>query len=225
MKIVAISDLHGNTPKKLPKADLLVIAGDIIPSLGHDIIQQEIWVNDIFIPYIENKAENVVFCPGNHDHFFEDLMKNNLEDEFRASLPANVHYLRDNAVTIEGIKIWGSPWSKEFCGWPFMKQEIGLDEVYSLIPDDVNIILSHGPAKGYCDMMEQYNETEHLGSASLTNHIKRIQPMYVFSGHIHSGSHDPIIIVEKLEHPTHIVNVSLLDEEYKMKYKPFEVKI
>lgn len=228
MKIVATSDLHGVFPTDLPKGDILTISGDIIPSLGHNINRQEGWVNTVFIPWVQDKAENIIFCAGNHDFFFEHLMKTSTEDKFRKSLPKNVHYLRDSDVNIGGYKFYGTPWCNVFGNWPFMQHENELIDTYSNIPNNCDIVLSHGPAYGYGDMIEQFHETEHLGSKALTNRLKEVKCKWCLTGHIHSGSHKfkklaygDIVV----ENRTRLVCVSLLDEGYEIAYKPYEIEI
>ena len=63
---------------------------------------------------------------------------------------------------------------------------------------------------------------EHLGSESLINHIDRIKPSYVLTGHIHSGCHD---LVEKYngDNVTKFACVSILDEQYAEFYKPLVI--
>jgi len=216
--ICAISDLHGNLPRVLPDADILLIAGDICPATQQR--QQGQWISSNLIPWMQIQPfKHIVFCAGNHDCFFEELMIIDKENAFRKSLPKDIHYLRDSLVEINGIKIWGSPWSKIFYDWAFMRSEEDLDKIYSKIPENIDILISHGPANGYSDRVEQYYENEHLGSVSLAKHIDRVKPEYVFVGHIHSGNHN---IVEKIvdNRTIKFANVSILDEGYEPFYKP-----
>lgn len=221
MSICVISDLHGNLPRDLPKANILLIAGDVCPAYDHSVVFQGQWISGSLIPWMKAQKQfnHIVFCAGNHDWFFEDLMEIDKEDTFRKTLPKKIHYLRDSLIELDGLKIWGSPWSNMFCEWAFMKYEDGLDEIYSKIPEGIDILISHGPANGYSDCIDQYNETEHLGSISLLKHIDRVKPSYVFVGHIHSGNHD---IVERVVGNTAIkfANVSILDEGYKPFFSP-----
>ena len=240
VKICAISDTHGNLPKDLPNADILLIAGDVCPAFDHSVSFQGQWIANNLLPWMKARImkeefKHIAFIAGNHDWFFQDLMEIKKEDIFRKTLPEGVHYLRDNMVELEGVKIWGSPWSTEFCGWAFMKYEDGLDKIYEQIPEDMDILISHGPAWGYGDCIEQVRyhrysgdaikpKMEHLGSESLTKHIERVKPQYVFTGHIHSGNHN---LVEKYNGETGTVTkiacVSILDEQYKPSYVPLVI--
>jgi hypothetical protein len=42
--------------------------------------------------------------------FFSETIRNEL---------TNCIYLEDNFVNVFGIKIYGTPWQPEFCGWAF----------------------------------------------------------------------------------------------------------
>ena len=70
MKICAISDMHGNLQDiDIPEADLLVIAGDLIPlSIQSYLKQSYKWFKQKFLPWLQSlPVEQVVFIAGNHD--------------------------------------------------------------------------------------------------------------------------------------------------------------
>ena len=235
-KIVSISDNHGILDFKLPPGKILTISGDITPTTENHLIGQEYWIKNHFLPWCDklikdNIFEYVVFTPGNHDRIFERMMKSNKETEFRLSLPNNVYYLRDNMVEIEGIKIYGTPWTPTFGNWYFMEPEAILHNKFMGIPEGLDILLSHGPAFGWNDTIMQYQETDHLGSTALREHIIRANPKMTCTGHIHSGDHKPSKIPSKFNDDNdgfdmiNIVNVSLLDENYEVAYRPFEFTI
>lgn len=76
---------------------------------------------------------------GNHDFLFE---RNPGVAE--ALVPANVTYLRDSGVEIEGLKIWGSPWQPWFGDWAFnLDRGRRLAEKWALIPEEVNVLFGH----------------------------------------------------------------------------------
>ena len=61
----------------------------------------------------------------------------------------HIHYLQDSSVTIGGLKIWGSPWTLFFFDWAFNLYEDQLREKWEEIPEDTDIIVTHGPPLGY----------------------------------------------------------------------------
>ena len=233
VKIAATSDLHGELNFKVPVVDILTISGDICPVKGsHNPIAQMHWLNEYFLPWCDNlvksnNVKHVVFIAGNHDFVFKKVVKHQPESIFNFILPANVYYLCDSGVMLEGIKIYGTPWTPTFGNWAYMHGEQILDGIFDKIPNGLDILLTHGPAHGYNDTILQYasRSAEHLGSTMLAKHIARALPKWVFCGHIHSGNHNvekmPISLMDNVK----LVNVSLLDEDYNIAYKPFETII
>lgn len=99
MIIDCVSDLHGFYPE-LPGGDLLIVAGDLTSS---DCLYEYDKFHDWALT---QDYKNVIVIGGNHDHF---LQKNPyyfpIDDD-------GFHYLCDSSTEFEGLKIWGSPWTK-----------------------------------------------------------------------------------------------------------------
>jgi hypothetical protein len=76
------------------------------------------------------------------------------------NLPA--HVLVDNVVTVEGLKIYGSPFSPYFRDWAFNAPPLDdggdefMDRKFSRIPDDTDIFIIHGPPMGYGDSVSRH---------------------------------------------------------------------
>lgn len=213
MKIVAVSDMHGYLPG-IPECDLFIIAGDICPTRNHTRPFQANWLKDIFNPWLKNvPAKNKVIIAGNHDWIFYDS-KNMV-------LKLDCIYLENYSVEIEGIKLWGSPFSRFFCDWAFNapendELEVFLDNLYSSIPKDTDIIISHGPPNGYGDMTLEGIRT---GSTKLVEHFLRTDAKLLFTGHIHEDRG-----IFKLSENKTIVNCSYLDRGY-VPYENYAFKI
>jgi len=219
MKITCISDIHGHLID-ISKTDLLLIAGDVLPlNIQSHNFESVKWLQGEFSEWAESiDAKEVIMIPGNHDFVFEQM----------TVAIDGVKVLIDNYTTFEGLKIWGSPWQLWFCDFAFNAPKIGgeefLQKKYDLIPDDTDIILSHGPPYGLCDKTIGGKLT---GSKSLTNRIfdKTFTKLSaVVCGHIHEangvfclGDH-----VMADGHNCDIVNCSILDENYRVKNKPWE---
>jgi Icc-related predicted phosphoesterase len=231
-KIVAISDIHGELLKDLPNGDILTISGDICPVNGsHSPTNQMYWLKNHFFPWCDNLIRtkqfgDIVFIAGNHDFVFKKASIAT-EGDFYMDLPSGVHYLQDSEININGIHIYGTPWTPTFGNWAWMVGEDMLKLFFEKIPPNMDILLSHGPAFGWNDTIMQYQETDHLGSPALRDAILRASPSYVLQGHIHSGNHIPTKIPSRFNDHldsfdmTSIVNVSILDENYIVAYKPF----
>lgn len=130
-----------------------------------------------------------------------------------------------NPVT-KKLKIWGSPWTKTFPGMnphcmAFTKDtEEELDEKFSLIPKDVDILITHSPPFAILDQTEDGRQ---VGSASLMAHhlcATGFRPKLWVWGHIHEAY--------GLDGPyqwnnTKYVNASHVNERYQPVNKPIRV--
>lgn len=108
MKFVAISDTHGmHHQLHVPDADVVIHAGDCCM---HGSEEEALDFLDWFaaLPH-----QYKIFIAGNHDFYFERTPA----DELYTKIPDNVIYLNDSGVTIEGVRIWGSPVQPWFFNW------------------------------------------------------------------------------------------------------------
>lgn len=238
MDIICLSDIHGNLPSNLPKADLLLIAGDICPTFDHSIRFQEQWLSTNFWQWCKETRKNIgdiVYIAGNHDFLFEkrEVDEYDNSDHPMLSERRGIYYLQDTSITINGLKIWGTPWQRRFYDWAFNLDEPELAKKWDLIPNDTDIIMCHGPAYGYGDVVStpQEDDTkwpyENVGSPSMLKKIDEIQPKIYLCGHIHSGygvihrRHGS----QKRNEDTIMINASYVNERYKPTNKPIMVTL
>ena len=207
-RITHISDTHNKHNQLnglLPGGDLLIHSGDI-SSLGRksEVERFVKWFNDI------DNYTNKVFIAGNHDMTFdrEQLLRDKLayfegkteydtecaegkpdwlKELLGIHLRPNVSYLENSDVTIDGIKIWGSPVTPSFgYGWAFNKDRgYDINEVWNTIPMDTDIVITHGPIYGYCDRTDRGGLN--VGCEQLYHRLNEVQPRLHFSGHIHEA--------------------------------------
>lgn len=213
MKITAISDIHGNLIN-ISKTDILIIAGDIVPlSIQRNLILSELWLKTEFTDWVSNiDCDKVIFIGGNHDFVLEN-------DVFENS--QKLIYLKDSSITVDGIKIYGSPWCTMH-NWAFYKNENDIYNAWMNIPDDIDILVTHvPPSVGTYGTTTQKNRNymRDFGSPILTNIIETKKPKIHLFGHVHTGNHD---MSETLNSGSKLCNVSILDEDYKINYKPYE---
>ena len=200
MKVAAISDLHGFLPD-VPPCDLLLVAGDVCPVEDHDLAYQRGWLEGPFSDWLRGlDAREIVGIAGNHDFVAQadpDLMR---------ALPWT--YLFDESVEIGGIRIHGSPWTTTFMQWAFMRDEEDLVETWALIPDDVGVLVTHGPPYGQGDLAVH---GLHVGSTTLADRRSRLERLrlHVF-GHIHEAGGSLDTDGQKT-----IANVSYVDFDYR----------
>ena len=103
MKIVCISDTHLahlNSKLDVPSGDILIHAGDAT-KMGkiHEVSQFSEW-------FASFPHKHKIFVAGNHDFLFERDLSQALQ-----LLDSSIIYLQDQLVELEGLKIWGSPWT------------------------------------------------------------------------------------------------------------------
>ncbi len=201
MKITAVSDLHGDMPK-LGGGDLLIIAGDLT---ARDTMKQYLdfrhWLS--LQPY-----EKKIVVAGNHDML---VQKDRFWfDEFLIGAT----YLQDEGIELEyeveveedhkfkgpisykqkkTLKIWGTPWTQWFhgvnpdCAAFMLRSEFQLKDKFDLIPDDTDILVTHGPA---FRVLDYTTWDDRAGSKALSERIYQLRNKklkYHIHGHIHEG--------------------------------------
>ena len=218
MKLTILSDTHNkhkHITGDLLGGDLLLHAGDI-SSMGyeHEITEFAKWYNGL------DNYDHKVFIAGNHDWGFQ----NNVE-KVKGLLTGykTIDYIQDELITIQDgdgpeVKIWGSPWQPEFYNWAFNLPRNGeeLKAVWDMIPEGIDILITHGPAWGMLDDVEG-NRNVHLGCELLAEKIKQIKPKIHICGHIHSGHG------HYYDGHTHYFNASALNEQYLYSHKPWNI--
>ena len=72
MRIIALSDIHGQLPVISESAEVMFICGDIIPlKMQNNYPQSLKWLREEFIPHFNNMSvEQIYLIAGNHDFFF-----------------------------------------------------------------------------------------------------------------------------------------------------------
>lgn len=216
MKIVAISDLHGKLPDNVPECDLLLIGGDICPDYRKNKEMEQLkWYEKDFKHWLDaQKAGNVVLTWGNHDWVGQFAPENRW-----ASKSTSANVLVDEETTVNGLRIWGSPWQPRFYDWAFNLDEPELEKKWELIPEGIDILLLHGPPHGYGDLAPSYGRSKepaiHVGSPSLAKAIERVRPRLVVCGHIHPGYGS-----YTMGCGTIVLNASMVNERYEMVNNP-----
>ena len=215
MKIAVTSDLHGYLPKIEP-CEILLICGDICPTENHNSSFQELWLINKFIPWVAScEVEKVMFIAGNHDFYFAKRNFNDINP-----IKDKLVYMQNTLVYYKSYfnneriyKIFGTPYCKQFSNWAFMESPEMLHEYYSIIPEDLDIFISHDAPQieGLGMILEEGNWQygNNAGNYSLGQFVLDRKPKYAFCGHIHSGDHN-LINVDGIK----LANVSLVNEEY-----------
>ena len=175
LTLVLLSDTHArHRDAAVPDGDVFVHAGDITRRGELDTVEDfDDWLGTL--PH----RHKVVIC-GNHDWCFERE-----PDEARRRI-TNAVYLQDAGVEIGGLKIWGSPWQPWFFSWAFnLHRGEPIAAKWALIPDDTDILVTHGPPQGIGDRTV---DDRVVGCADLLARIRAVKPKLHVCGHIHEAA-------------------------------------
>lgn len=208
MKIDCIADLHGFYPK-LEGGDLLIVAGDLTA-------RDEQKEHREFAFWMQKQGyKTKILIGGNHDGRLQMLSMPGKTLFFPTS---ESHYLFDSGTEVEGFKVWGSPWTPTFCDWHFMLDRGDpIKAKWDLIPDDTEILITHGPPFG---IQDETQDGELVGCEELRNALSRLKKLklHVF-GHVHECY--GMVQVNGVIH----VNASVVNEHYKHVNKPIRIEL
>lgn len=205
MKIVFISDTHREENKvKIPECDILIHAGDFDIRDLEDLERLNGW-------FYNQPAKRIVWIGGNHDFYLEKISKESIQVIVNSAI-----YLENSSVIIEGLKIWGTPYSVQYENWAYMLNDNALREIWKMIPDDTDIVISHSPPHGILDLTDGGCNA---GSLSLLNRIKEIKPKLHVFAHIHEG------YGKYTDYVTDFINASQMSSTYDLENKPIILEI
>lgn len=224
-RITFISDTHTKhryCEKDLPGGDILIHAGDFMNSGYHQTEATEFldWFDKI------NNYDTKVFIAGNHDRLFENdpEWRKMILDEFET-----IEYLQDEELVdyFDGpngdipediIRIYGSPWQPEFYNWAFNlpRNSEAMKARWDAIPDNTDILITHGPAFGYLDIPG--GQSIRVGCEMLRHRVDTIRPKIHVFGHIHGSAG------YYFNGHTHFINASILNEGYVYSNQPLSVE-
>lgn len=176
MRLVCISDTHGFHEQmgSIPDGDLLIHAGD---ALGRGTLEEleqlDAWFG------CQNHTHKILIA-GNHDWCFER------EPEQAKNVVTNAVYLRDSSVELDGVRFWGSPYTPAHLNWAFNKER-GSDiaEHWDLIPQNTDVLITHGPPHGVLDMVCGRKRFFNVGCEDLWKRVQKLSLKAHIFGHIH----------------------------------------
>lgn len=200
IKIIATSDWHGALPT-IPECDILMIGGDnTVRGAQHEY--------ERFFQHVQQApCKHAVAVGGNHDN--PDFYNERWESD-------KIIRLYNQPCEVMGLQIWGSPCSQPFNDWNFMPDDDSRDDIYSEIPNDLDILLTHGPEWLINDMN---GIGEHIGDKILADHIARAKPYMHIAGHVHEGYGYSNIS------GTHSYNVSYVGKNFSSLNPPVEIRL
>lgn len=211
-KLIFISDthtLHSHKNLIIPEGDFIIHCGDVSSRGSIPEIQ------DFLDWFSELPHKHKIMIPGNHDFGFEkywDILKDMVKSR-------GIVCLIDEFIEIEGIKFWGSPITPYFHNWAFNRfRGSEIEAHWNKIPDEVDILITHGPPSYMENGLSMVLEGEDVGCEDLYKAVKRIKPKINCFGHIHEGygTHN--------DGETIFINCSVLNRRYNVQNKPIEVE-
>ncbi|KAL9653873.1 hypothetical protein ABK040_012933 [Willaertia magna] len=183
LRIITISDTHNKHKKlEIPEGDILICAGDFTDrGSQYEMEQFNNWLGTL------THKHKIVIC-GNHEG-----RASIWEIKKTQEILSNATYLQDTSVCIDGINIYGLPYVPNMSDQPgesymefvdnkyFYKSEELLEVIYSNIPENTNILISHTPIRGILDGGAR-------GSTALKERIKHLKELKLLvCGHVHAS--------------------------------------
>ncbi|HUZ94893.1 MAG TPA: metallophosphatase domain-containing protein [Edaphobacter sp.] len=205
IRLVLMSDTHGHhRDVKVPGGDLLVHAGDFTFFNGSTFAIQDF--ND-WLGQLPHRSK--VLIPGNHDSGFVD-------PAFR-ELITEATLLINEGTVMQGIRIWGSPCTPNDWGVFGPATDREREALFSRIPEDTDILITHGPLRGILDRASRQKKSQ--GCDQLLAAVRRVRPRLHVFGHIHQeyGMLDSA--------GTLFVNAALAGPDYAVTKRPVEFEM
>lgn len=150
-----------------------------------------------------------IYSPGNHDTALDYHLLHSSQYKW---LDIVIH----ETIEVDGIKIFCSPYTPEFFNWAYNKNDKQLKELWEDIPNNTDILVTHGPPYMILDKC-QYGYR--AGCKSLAKKVKEIKPKIHVFGHIHEDGGK----MEKIDE-TYYYNAAVLDLDYYYNNNGFVIK-
>lgn len=207
LQVVGVSDTHGEFPD-VPDGDLLVHAGDF----SNHSTEQEFFEFNKWLGVISKKFTYkpiVVF--GNHETHAEKIGMEETKE-----LLSNCTILFDDEIIVKGKRIYGTPWVPRYGDWSFMMLDAALSNKYNLIPEGLDLLITHGPPRRILDQNRRNNR---CGSEALRQRLLEMKkpPRFHVFGHIHTTGDQPR---QELWNGINCFNLSIMDDWYNPTNEP-----
>lgn len=173
--MVLVSDTHElHRELDVPDGEVLIHAGDFTM-----LSRSRVAIADFGAWLGELRHRHKIVVPGNHELFLE-------ADGSKRSLLNNAIVLINEAVEIDGLRIWGSPVTPLLGGAFGMSSTDDRRRLYAGIPDGTDVLVTHGPPFGILDSAP--GTGFHSGDRELLEAVKRIRPKLHVFGHVHGAN-------------------------------------
>jgi Icc-related predicted phosphoesterase len=195
IKIVCISDTHNNHDlMSIPEGDVLICAGDYT-HFGREEHRDSF---NTWLGTLPHKHKIVV----NGNHECNAVWKREVSQHL-----SNATVLVQEEATVENLRIFGTNFF-----WPMGS---GPNPNYTQIPEGLDILITHGPVKGFVD--------NNCGCPSLADFVRKLRPRLVICGHIH-GAHGVVEGDGEFQGIT-FVNAAICKNGYTIGWEPVVVTL
>ncbi len=182
MKIWHISDTHCLHEQLTVPSDIDVVVHSGDASSTGDPFKNISQLRNFLQWFSGLPIKHKIFSPGNHDLSLQRNFVTREEIE-----EAGINLLLESGLTIDGVNFWGSPWVPRYGDWAWMVDRSKLDKKWSYIPDDTNVLVTHGPPFSCLDATYNFeNYIELVGCKALQKRVKTLNLDAHLFGHIHS---------------------------------------
>jgi Icc-related predicted phosphoesterase len=191
LRLVLLSDTHElHREVEVPDGDIFIHAGDftMFSKSMEAVVDFNDWLGEL--PH-----RHKIVVPGNHEFFLE-------ADPSERLMLDNAVVLINEGTEIEGLRIWGSPVTPLYGGAFGLSSEKDRKRLYGQIPQDIDVLITHGPPFGILDTAPISGL--HEGCRELLDAVEWVRPKLHVFGHIHTAYG-----VFRTEHTT-FVNASRL---------------
>lgn len=209
MRIWHISDTHGqHEGLEIPSnVDIVIHSGD---STNYRRWEENLpeWNN--FLEWFSAlPIKNKIYVPGNHDSY---CFYN--ERSVKSECISNgIHFLNKSSVEVDGRLFYGDPITPEFGSWYYTTKREKMHKHWDLIPEEVDVLITHGPPKGILDLTQtRLGEYELCGDKSLLKKTIELPKLkaHLF-GHIHNYKDVINTGLRKVNHITYSNAAAVVD--------------
>lgn len=186
VKILHLSDTHGfHEELKIERGDIVIHSGDAANSI--DVAFNTNEMLDFLEWFSKLPFQRKVFVPGNHDisMWVGAVTVEQFSDR-------GIDVLINSDIEVDGLKIWGSPYTprlfEHYTNWAWGLKRSEMNKVWDLIPNNMDILVTHGPPKGILDLCGCHENRDvpcQAGDKILLNKVLEIKPKLHAFGHIH----------------------------------------
>ena len=207
MKLVIVSDTHGRHDELgILRGDVLIHCGDS----GNGFSRQSDDVDGLDAWFGRQEFERILCIGGNHDFDMQ------ARAERGGPVLRNAEYLQDQVHEYRGVRFYGSPWTPELVDWAYYLDDDALRARWELIPNDVEILITHTPPYG---VLDRNTAGRHCGCRELHNRLLDLHPRIHCFGHIHASAGTTYL------NGTTYVNASMVNRRYEIAHQPIELNV